>query len=130
MIFTTTDRIDGREVETYLGVVFGDAIVGVNVVRDMFASIRDIVGGRSGSYEKELMGARDVALAELMERAQAIGADAVIGIDIDYEAVGHNGSLLMVAASGTAVRLRAAPSTGIAAGEPGSTGSPWDAPRR
>ena len=125
MIFTTTSRIDGHAVETYLGVVFGDAIVGVNVFRDMFASIRDIVGGRSGSYEKELMGARDAALSDLMGRAQEIGADAVIGIDIDYETVGQNGSMLMVTASGTAVKLRPLTNEGA----PGSA-SPWGAPRR
>lgn len=107
MIFTTTDRIEGHEVEAYLGVVFGDAIVGVNVFRDMFASIRDIVGGRSGSYEKELTGARDAALSDLMGRAAELGADAVLGIDIDYETVGNQGSMLMVTASGTAVKLRA-----------------------
>lgn len=107
MIFTTTDRIEGRPVETYLGVAFGDAVVGVNVFRDMFASIRDIVGGRSGSYEKELTGARNAALSDLLERARDMGADAVLGIDIDYETVGNNGSMLMVTASGTAVKLRA-----------------------
>jgi uncharacterized protein YbjQ (UPF0145 family) len=121
MIFTTTSTIEGREIETYLGVVFGDAIVGVNVFRDMFASIRDIVGGRSGSYEKELTGARDAALSDLLARAQQTGADAVVGIDIDYETVGSNGSMLMVTASGTAVKLRPRPG---AAG-----GSPWSAPR-
>jgi uncharacterized protein YbjQ (UPF0145 family) len=121
MIFTTTDRIDGHEIERYLGVVFGDAIVGVNVFRDMFASIRDIVGGRSGSYEKELGGARDAALTDLMEKAQALGAHAVIGIDIDYETVGNQGSMLMVTASGTAVALKGRAASG--------SGSPWGAPR-
>jgi uncharacterized protein YbjQ (UPF0145 family) len=119
MIFTTTSRIEGREIETYLGVVFGDAIVGVNVFRDMFASIRDIVGGRSGSYEKEMTGARDAALSDLLAQAEEAGADAVVGIDIDYETVGSNGSMLMVTASGTAVKLRP-----LAA-----AGSPWTAPR-
>jgi uncharacterized protein YbjQ (UPF0145 family) len=121
MIFTTTDRIEGHEVERYLGVVFGDAIVGVNVFRDMFASIRDIVGGRSGSYEKELGGARDAALSDLMAKAQALGAHAVIGIDVDYETVGQGGSMLMVTASGTAVTLKGR-------GTPGP-GTPWGAPR-
>ena len=132
MIFSTTDRIEGAEVESYLGIVFGDAIVGVNVFRDMFASIRDIVGGRSGSYEKELTGARDSALSDLMARAQAMGADAVLGIDIDYETVGQNGSMLMVTASGTAVRLRRGGAATAGAATPGSApgpGSPWGAKR-
>ncbi len=127
MIFTTTNSIHGREVAQYLGIVFGDAVVGVNVFRDLMASFRDIVGGRSGSYEKELSGARDAALENLMARAGEMGADAVLGIDIDYETVGSNGSMLMVTASGTAVRL--VPVAGqAAAGAPGP-GSPWGVPR-
>jgi uncharacterized protein YbjQ (UPF0145 family) len=105
MMFTTTNSIVGREITTYLGIVFGDAIVGVNIVRDVFASIRDVVGGRSGGYEKERAGARDAALQDLLNEAQALGADAVVGIDIDYETVGQGGSMLMVTATGTAVKL-------------------------
>lgn len=124
MILTTTAFIDGYEIQAYLGLVFGDAIAGVNVVRDTFASIRDIVGGRSRSYEKELKAARDAALSGLLKRAQAIGADAVIGIDVDYETLGRNGRMLMVAATGTAVKLR----PGQGGGTPGP-GSPWGVPR-
>jgi uncharacterized protein YbjQ (UPF0145 family) len=127
MIFTTTNAIQGREVAQYLGIVFGDAVVGVNVFRDLMASFRDIVGGRSGSYEKELSGARDAALSNLMARAAEMGADAVLGIDIDYETVGSNGSMLMVTASGTAVKLAGAKSQ-VASGAPGP-GSPWGTPR-
>jgi uncharacterized protein YbjQ (UPF0145 family) len=104
MILTTTGQVDGYEVEEYLGVVFGEAIVGANIFRDLLASIRDIVGGRSGAYEAELKKAREIALQELAERARALGANAVIGIDVDYEVLGQ--SMLMVTASGTAVRLR------------------------
>ena len=105
MIFSTTDRIEGAEVESYLGIVFGDAIVGVNVFRDMFASIRDIVGGRSAAYEKELATARQAALEGLLEEARLLGADAVVGVDIDYATVGQNGSMMMVTTTGTAVKL-------------------------
>jgi len=104
MILTTTSHIEGRQVEAYLGIVFGEAIVGANVFRDLLASIRDIVGGRSGAYEAELKRARELALQELSERARAMGANAVIGIDVDYGVLGS--SMLMVTASGTAVRLR------------------------
>jgi uncharacterized protein YbjQ (UPF0145 family) len=132
MIFTTTNSIHGREVAQYLGIVFGDAVVGVNVFRDLMASFRDIVGGRSGSYEKELSGARDAALSNLMARASEMGADAVLGIDIDYETVGSNGSMLMVTASGTAVKLVPTSSQAVAgqaaAGAPGH-GNPWGVPR-
>ena len=89
----------------YLGVVTGETIIGANFVKDFFASIRDIVGGRSGSYEKVLREAKDTAMREMEERAARIGANAVIGIDIDYEAMGQNGSMIMVTCSGTAVRL-------------------------
>lgn len=127
MIFTTTNSIHGREVAQYIGIVFGDAVVGVNVFRDLMASFRDIVGGRSGSYEKELSGARDAALSNLMARAGEMGADAVLGIDIDYETVGSNGSMLMVTASGTAVKLVPAPGQAVPAAP--SPGSPWGVPR-
>ncbi len=105
MIFTTTNSVAGREITAYLGIVFGDAVVGVNVVRDFFASIRDIVGGRSASYEKELAGARRTALENLLAEARELGADAVIGVDIDYEAMGKGGGMLMVTTTGTAVKL-------------------------
>ncbi|MBR0649103.1 heavy metal-binding domain-containing protein [Roseomonas terrae] len=107
MIYATTSTIQGREVDAYLGIVFGDAVLGINVVKDFMASIRDVVGGRSGTYERELAGARDAAMTNLTAQAQALGADAVIGIDVDYEVLG-NGGMLMVAASGTAVRLKSA----------------------
>lgn len=105
MILTTTPSIEGRTITEYKGVVFGEVISGVNFIRDFAASIRNIVGGRSGSYEQELIDARRQAMDEMSERAMAIGADAVIGIDIDYEVLGENGGMLMVTASGTAVKL-------------------------
>jgi len=105
MILTTTSTVEGRRVERYLGIVFGEAIVGANLFRDLFASIRDIVGGRSGAYEAELRRARELALEELAEAARRLGADAVIGIDVDYEVLGQGNSMLMVTASGTAVKL-------------------------
>ena len=105
MILTTTPSIEGRTIAEYKGVVFGEVISGVNFIRDFAASIRNIVGGRSGSYEQELIDARRQAMDEMSERAMAMGADAVIGIDIDYEVLGENGGMLMVTASGTAVRL-------------------------
>lgn len=105
MIVSTTPQIEGRAVAAYLGVVAGEAILGANIFRDVFAGIRDVVGGRSGSYEKVLREARESALSEATEAARQLGADAVIGIDFDYETLGANGSMLMVAVSGTAVRL-------------------------
>ena len=105
MLHTTTNIIEGKTVSEYRGVVTGEAILGANVFRDMFASIRDIVGGRSGSYEKVLGDARQTAIAEMTDKAAALGANAVIGVDIDYETVGSNGSMLMVTAAGTAVRI-------------------------
>ena len=105
MIVTTTTLVEGRPVQQYLGVVTGEAILGANLFRDLFASIRDVVGGRAGSYEAVLRQARDSALAEMQQEAQARGADAVVGVDLDYETVGQNGSMLMVSASGTAVKL-------------------------
>jgi uncharacterized protein YbjQ (UPF0145 family) len=104
VILSTTTAIDGRQVTQYLGVVTGEAILGANVVKDLFAGIRDIVGGRSGAYEQELRNAREIAFTDLSAAAQQLGADAVIGIDLDYETVGQ-GSMLMVAVSGTAVKL-------------------------
>ncbi len=105
MIVTTTPSVEGRSILEYHGVVTGEAILGANVFRDLFASIRDIVGGRSGSYERVLREARDTALAEMAEEAQRRGANAVIGVDLDYETIGDTGSMLMVSASGTAVRV-------------------------
>jgi uncharacterized protein YbjQ (UPF0145 family) len=105
MLMSTTTTIEGRPVRDYLGVVTGEVIVGANIFKDLFAGIRDIVGGRSGSYESTLRDARQTALNELKEEARALGADAVIGIDLDYEVLGQGGSMLMVSASGTAVRL-------------------------
>ena len=105
MILTTTPTVEGRTIREYKGVVFGEVITGVNFLRDVAASIRDIVGGRSGSYEEELINARAQAMDEMAERAVRLGADAVVGIDIDYEVLGKNGGMLMVTASGTAVKL-------------------------
>ena len=105
MILTTTPTIEGHTITEYKGVVFGEVIAGVNFIKDFGASIRNIIGGRSGSYESELIEARNNALKELEERARALGADAVVGIDIDYEVLGQNNGMLMVTASGTAVRL-------------------------
>jgi uncharacterized protein YbjQ (UPF0145 family) len=101
MIITTTPSVEGYQIADYKGIVVGEAIMGANVVRDVFASITDIVGGRSGAYESKLQDARETALAELEERAAEKGANAVVGVDLDYEVVG--GSMLMVSASGTAV---------------------------
>ena len=105
MILTTTPSGEGRNIVEYKGIIFGEVIAGVNFLRDIAASIRNIVGGRSGSYEKELIEARENALKELEHRAIQLGADAVIGIDIDYEVLGENNGMLMVTASGTAVKL-------------------------
>jgi len=105
MILTTTPGIDGKMVGTYLGIVTGEAIVGANIFRDLFANITDIVGGRSAAYEKELAHARTIALDEVKNAAQQLGADAVIGIDLDYEVLGANNGMLMVSVSGTAVTL-------------------------
>ena len=103
MIITTTPTIEGHPIREYKGLVTGETIIGANFVKDFFANIRDIVGGRSGSYESVLREAKDIALREMQERAQMMGANAIIGIDLDYEALGANGSMLMVTASGTAV---------------------------
>ena len=105
MLMTTTSTIEGRPVHRYLGVVTGEVIVGANIFKDLFAGIRDIVGGRSGAYESSLRDARKTALKELEHEAAALGANAVIGIDLDYEVLGKEGSMLMVTASGTAVML-------------------------
>ncbi|MBK7949920.1 MAG: heavy metal-binding domain-containing protein [Deltaproteobacteria bacterium] len=105
MILTTTHAIEGKPIRQYLGIVTGEAILGTNVIRDFFAGIRDIVGGRSASYEKELRKGRDIALQEIEQEARRLGADAVVAIDLDYETVGQGGTMLMVTISGTAVKL-------------------------
>jgi uncharacterized protein YbjQ (UPF0145 family) len=105
MILTTTTAIEGRPAAEYLGVVTGEVIVGANIFKDLFAGVRDIVGGRAGAYENTLRDARSEAFDELKAEARGLGADAVIGIDIDYEVLGQGGSMLMVTVSGTAVRL-------------------------
>jgi uncharacterized protein YbjQ (UPF0145 family) len=120
MLYATTSTIQGREVEAYLGVVFGDAVLGVNLFKDLLGGLRDIVGGRSGAYERELGAARDTAMTNLTQQALALGADAILGIDIDYEVLGSNNGMLMVTASGTAVRLKPL------AADPGA--SPWARP--
>ncbi len=103
MIVSTTPTLEGKKITTYLGIVTGEAIIGANLFRDIFAGIRDIVGGRSGSYEEVLREAKNNALSEMEENAKRLGATAVVGVDLDYETVGNNGSMLMVTASGTAV---------------------------
>jgi uncharacterized protein YbjQ (UPF0145 family) len=105
MIVTTTPTIEGRPIQEYLGIVTGEVIVGANLFRDLFANIRDIVGGRSGSYERILADARKQAIEELQAEAGALGGNAVVAIDLDYEVIGPNGSMLMVSASGTAVKI-------------------------
>lgn len=106
MLLTTTNTIEGKEITQYFGIVTGETIIGANVFRDFFASIRDIVGGRAGSYEEVLRKAKDTALQEMKEQAAQMGANAVIGIDLDYETVGDTGSMLMVTAAGTAIRYK------------------------
>ena len=106
MIITSTDGVEGRAIAEHLGIVSGEAILGANVFRDLFANIKDILGGRSGAYEKALKEARDTALAELEAEAERRGADAVVAVDLDYEVIGQNTSMVMVSANGTAVRLR------------------------
>ena len=105
MIISTTPTLEGRPIAEYRGLVTGEAILGANIFKDLFAGIRDIVGGRSGAYEQELAKARMIAVEEMTAAAVGLGADAVVGVDLDYETVGQGGSMLMVTASGTAVRL-------------------------
>lgn len=101
---TTTNQLEGKNIDQYIGIVVGEAVMGANIFKDIFASIRDIVGGRSGAYEDELTKARKIGFSELESEAHSMGANAVVGIDIDYEVVGKGGSMLMVSISGTAVR--------------------------
>jgi uncharacterized protein YbjQ (UPF0145 family) len=103
MLVTTTSTLDGKRITKYLGLVSGEAILGANIFRDLFAGIRDIVGGRSAAYEQELRRAKDIAVQEMIEQAKGMGANAVVGVDLDYETVGQSGGMLMVSASGTAV---------------------------
>jgi uncharacterized protein YbjQ (UPF0145 family) len=105
VIVTTTPTLEGQPAKIYLGIVVGEAIVGANLFKDIFAGIRDIVGGRSGTYEKELQEARSIALDEMQHHASAMGADAVVGVDLDYEVLGQANGMLMVTASGTAITL-------------------------
>ncbi|MGI9281826.1 MAG: heavy metal-binding domain-containing protein [Endozoicomonas sp.] len=106
MLKTTTSSVDGREISDYLDIVVGEAILGANVFKDFFAGIRDIVGGRSGAYEKEMGKARKIAFSEMEEQARELGADGIVGIDIDYEVVGKEGGMMMVSVSGTAVKFK------------------------
>ena len=103
MVVTTTPSVEGKRIKQYCGVITGEAILGANIFRDFFAGVRDIVGGRSASYEKELGRAREIAMRELEDEAAKLGANAVVGVDIDYEVVGQGSSMLMVSVSGTAV---------------------------
>jgi len=105
MLIVTTPTIEGKRVTQYFGVVSGEAILGANIFQDFFAGIRDIVGGRSAAYERELKKAKDIAIAEMIQQARALGGNAVLGVDLDYETIGANGSMLMVSASGTAVQV-------------------------
>ncbi|MEM1447924.1 MAG: heavy metal-binding domain-containing protein [Planctomycetota bacterium] len=105
MITTTTPTVDGHRIREYHGIVTGEAILGANLFRDLFAGIRDLVGGRSAAYEEELGKARRIAIGEMEELAQQQGGNAVVGVDLDYEVIGQNGSMLMVSASGTAVTI-------------------------
>ena len=104
MLLTTTNTIEGKQITQYYGIVSGETIIGANMFKDFFAGIRDIVGGRAGSYEIVLREAKEIAMREMSDQAKSLGANAVIGIDLDYETVGANGSMLMVTAAGTAVR--------------------------
>lgn len=103
MLITTTPNIEGKRITNYIGLVNGEAIIGANLVKDFFAGISDIVGGRSGAYEQGLREAKSIALKDMMDQAQRLGANAIIGVDLDFQTIGGNGSMLMVSANGTAV---------------------------
>lgn len=105
MLITTTNTIEGKQITQYYGLVSGETIIGANLIKDFFAGITDIVGGRSGTYEQTLREAKDIALQEMTQDAQRLGANAIIGVDLDYETLGSGGSMLMVTACGTAVRI-------------------------
>ena len=108
MLITTTPQIEGKTIKAYLGLVSGEAIMGADIFKDLFAGIRNIVGGRAAAYEKELRRAKDIALEEMVQNAQSLGANAVVGVDLDYETLGQGGNMLMVSASGTAVKCEEA----------------------
>jgi len=103
MLITTTHNVEGKQITKYCGVVAGEAILGANIFKDFLAGFRDVVGGRSATYERELQKARDIALHEIQQHAQQLGANAIVGLDLDYEVIGKNSGMLMVTASGTAV---------------------------
>jgi uncharacterized protein YbjQ (UPF0145 family) len=103
MLISTTSVLEGRRIKQYIGLVSGEAIMGANIFRDVFANIRDIVGGRSAAYEKELRKAKEIAVDEMKQQAASLGANGIIGVDLDYETIGQSGGMLMVSASGTAV---------------------------
>ena len=106
MLVTTTHHVEGKKITSYFGLVSGEAILGANLFKDLFASITDVIGGRSGSYERELRKAKNLALQEMQHEAQQLGANAIIGVDLDYETIGSGGgNMLMVSASGTAVKI-------------------------
>jgi len=105
MIVTTTPSLEGKRIVEYLGPVAGEAVLGANIVRDIFASIRDVIGGRAGGYQKVLRDGRQSAIEDMIEEARALGADAIVGVDIDYESLGETNSMLMVSCNGTAVKL-------------------------
>ncbi len=105
MLITTTNTVEGKKIVKYLGLVSGEAILGANIFKDIFASIRDIVGGRSAAYEQELRQAKDIAISEMLDQAKILGGNAVIAVDLDYETIGQGGSMLMVSACGTAVLM-------------------------
>ncbi len=105
MIITTTSSVEGRKITEYFGICTGETILGANVIRDMFAGVRDFVGGRSGSYEKVIRAAKDTAIEDMQAHAEELGGNAIVGVDLDYEVVGEKGSMMMVVASGTAVRI-------------------------
>ncbi len=108
MLITTTPQIEGKKLTAYLGVVSGEAIMGADIFKDLFAGIRNIVGGRAAAYENELRRAKEIALTEMAENAKVLGANAVVGVDLDYETLGQGGNMLMVSASGTAVKCEEA----------------------
>ncbi len=105
MLITTTPNIEGKRITDYIGLVNGEAIIGANIVKDFFAGIRDVVGGRAGAYEQGLREAKSIAIREMMEQATRLGANAIVGVDLDYQTIGGNGSMLMVSANGTAVTI-------------------------
>ncbi|TDB61112.1 heavy metal-binding domain-containing protein [Arundinibacter roseus] len=103
MLVITTSNVEGKKITKYIGIVNGEAIIGANIVKDFFAGVRDVVGGRAGAYEQGLREAKSIAIREMIDQAQRLGANAIIGVDLDYQAIGSNGSMLMVSANGTAV---------------------------